>query len=60
MSAPPVTSLERDLVTVTAGLSQPWHSGVVEGHVIRVGMLKRRMFGRADFELLRERGLFYS
>ncbi|MFF2571044.1 hypothetical protein [Streptomyces sp. NPDC058084] len=47
-------------VTVTAGLSQPWHSGVVKGHVNGVRMLKRRMFGRAGFELRRERGLFYS
>jgi transposase len=29
----------------------------VEGHVKRVKMLKRKMFGRAGFELLRKRVL---
>ncbi|MFI8266584.1 hypothetical protein [Streptomyces sp. NPDC085665] len=38
--------LQRDLDAVTAGLSQPWNSGVVEGHVNRIKMLKRPMFGR--------------
>lgn len=52
--------LERDLDAVTAGLSQPWNSGVVEGHVNRIKMLKRQMFGRAGFELLRKRVLLYS
>lgn len=28
--------LERDLDAVTAGLTQPWNSGVVEGHVNRI------------------------
>ncbi|MEU9791139.1 hypothetical protein AB0E27_10965 [Streptomyces sparsogenes] len=31
--------LERDLDAVTAGLSQPWNTGVVEGHVNRIKML---------------------
>ncbi|MFF8840307.1 ISL3 family transposase [Streptomyces sp. NPDC015130] len=35
--------LERDLDAVTAGLTQPWNSGVVEGHVNRTKMLKRQM-----------------
>lgn len=52
--------LERDLDAVTAGLSQPWNSGVVEGHVNRTKMLKRQMFGRAGFELLRKRVLLHS
>jgi transposase len=49
--------LERDLDAVVAGLSTPWNSGVVEGHVNRIKMLKRQMFGRAGFELLRKRVL---
>ncbi|MFI1259180.1 ISL3 family transposase [Streptomyces netropsis] len=49
--------LERDLDAVIAGHSQPWNSGVVEGHVNRIKMLKRQMFGRAGFELLRKRVL---
>ncbi|MFD5778676.1 hypothetical protein [Streptomyces sp. NPDC126933] len=49
--------LERDLDAVAAGLTLPWNSGAVEGHVDRVKMLKREMFGRAGFELLRKRVL---
>ncbi|MFE4682752.1 transposase [Streptomyces sp. NPDC056721] len=49
--------LERDLDAVIAGLMLPWNSGVVEGHVNRIKMLKRQMFGRAGFELLRKRVL---
>ncbi|WUL21491.1 ISL3 family transposase [Streptomyces sp. NBC_00353] len=49
--------LERDLDAVIAGLTLPWNSGVVEGHVNRIKMLKRQMFGRAVVELLRKRVL---
>ncbi|MEU5957907.1 hypothetical protein [Streptomyces sp. NPDC047525] len=50
--------LLRDLDAATAGLlTLPWNSGVVEGHVNRIKMLKRQMFGRAGFELLRKRVL---
>lgn len=49
--------LERDLNAVIAGLTLQWNSGVVEGHVNRIKMLKRQMFGRAGFELLRKRVL---
>ncbi|MEU9447043.1 transposase [Streptomyces sp. NPDC048304] len=46
--------LERDLAAVTAGLTLPWSSGVVEGHN-RIKMIKRQMYGRAGFSLLRKR-----
>ncbi|MFI9176311.1 hypothetical protein ACIGXB_43845 [Streptomyces lincolnensis] len=42
------------------GLTLPWNSGVAEGHVNRIKMLKRQMFGRAGFELLRKRVLLSS
>ncbi|WP_424887343.1 transposase [Streptomyces sp. XH2] len=45
--------LERDLDAVIAGLTQPWNSGVVEGHVNRIKMLKRQMFGRNMLPLCR-------
>jgi hypothetical protein len=32
-------------------------SGPVEGHVNRLKMVKRQMFGRANFDLLRQRVL---
>lgn len=40
---------------VTAGLTLPWSSGVVERHVNGVKTLKRAMYGRASFELLQAR-----
>ncbi|WSM19891.1 transposase [Streptomyces mirabilis] len=49
--------VERDRESVVAGLSRPWNSGVVEGHVNRMKMLKRQMLDRAGFELLRKRVL---
>ncbi|MCZ0996559.1 ISL3 family transposase [Streptomyces noursei] len=50
-------SLRQDLDAVTAGLTLPWSSGVVEGHVNRIKTLKRTMYGRASFKLLRTRVL---
>ncbi|MFD9398169.1 transposase [Streptomyces sp. NPDC060011] len=47
--------LRQDLDAVTAGLTLPWSSGAVEGNVNRVKTLKRAMYGRASFELLRTR-----
>ena len=50
-----VRGLRRDLDAVTAGLTLPWSSGPVEGHVNRIKMIKRQMFGRAKPDLLRKR-----
>jgi transposase len=50
-----VTGLRRDLDAVTAGLSLPHSSGKVEGHVNRIKMIKRQMYGRAKPDLLRKR-----
>lgn len=47
--------LRQDFDAVTAGLTLPYSSGVVEGHVCRVKLLKRSMYGRASFALLRAR-----
>lgn len=49
--------LGKDWDAVLAGLSLPWSSGVIEGHVNRIKMLKRQMFGRAKPDLLRKRVL---
>ncbi|MFI2238108.1 transposase [Streptomyces chrestomyceticus] len=51
------TGSNRDREAVLAGLTLPGNSGVVEGHVNRIKMLKRQMFGRAGFGLLRKRVL---
>lgn len=50
-----VIGLRRDQDAVTAGLTLHWNSGPVEGHVNRIKMLKRQMYGRANPDLLRKR-----
>jgi len=42
---------------VRNGLTMPWSSGVVEGTVNKIKMIKRQMYGRAGFPLLRKRVL---
>ncbi|WP_222711798.1 transposase, partial [Vibrio alginolyticus] len=49
------TSMEKDESAIRAAISTKWSNGVVEGHVNRLKMLKRQMYGRAGFELLRRR-----
>ena len=51
------TGLQRDLDAVTAGLTLSYNSGPVEGTINRIKMIKRQMFGRANFDLLRKRVL---
>lgn len=48
-------NLNTDLDAVTAGLTLQWNSGPVEGNVNRIKTLKRQMYGRASFDLLRKR-----
>ncbi|MFF0142591.1 transposase [Streptomyces sp. NPDC005227] len=52
-----VNGLGQDLDAVVAGLSLRYSSGAVEGHNNKIKMLKRQMFGRANFDLLRKRVL---
>ena len=49
--------LRKDWAAVTAGLTVPYSSGAVEGHVNRIKMIKRQMYGRAKPDLLRKRVL---
>jgi transposase len=46
-----------DHAAVQAGLTLIWSNGQVEGHVNRLKLLKRQMYGRANFDLLRQRVL---
>jgi transposase len=50
-------NLRRDQDAVRAGLTLAHSSGRVEGTVNKIKMLKRQMFGRANFDLLRVRVL---
>jgi transposase len=44
---------------VQADLVLDWNNGMVEGHVNRLKFLKRSMYGRANFDLLRLRILHH-
>ena len=48
-------SLRQDEAAVAAALSEHWSNGKVEGHVNRLKVIKRQMYGRAGFRLLRAR-----
>ncbi|MEU9455041.1 ISL3 family transposase [Streptomyces sp. NPDC048277] len=52
--------LASDLDAVTAGFTTDWSSGVVEGRVSDLKMLKRQMFNRAGLPLLRKRVLLVA
>jgi transposase len=49
------TGLKQDHIAVLNGLTLPHSSGAVEGNVNRIKMIKRQMYGRASFDLLRKR-----
>ncbi|AVH54707.1 MULTISPECIES: ISL3 family transposase [Streptomyces] len=46
--------LTNDIDAVTAGLTLRWSSGITEGAVNRIKKIKRQLYGRAEFELLRK------
>jgi transposase len=52
--------LQKDLAAVLAAVETPWSNGQVEGQVNRLKTLKRQMYGRAGFSLLRGRVLPYA
>lgn len=49
--------LSSDYAAVRAGLSLPYSNGQVEGQITRLKLLKRQMYGRSNFDLLRIRVL---
>ena len=49
--------LKKDGSAVYEAIRQTWSNGPVEGHVNRLKMIKRQMYGRASFDLLRLRVL---
>lgn len=48
-----VNGIHRDYAAVRAACSLAWSNGIVEGHVNRLKLIKRSMFGRAKLDLLR-------
>jgi len=51
------TESRKDIAAVQAALDLPWTTSPVEGQIGRIKMIKRAMYGRAGFELLRARVL---
>src|SRR5262249_32984489 len=51
------TGLKSDFDAVKAALTTCWSNGQVEGQVNRLKLIKRQMYGRAKFDLLRQRVL---
>ena len=49
--------IRRDQQAVTAGLALPYSSGALEGKNCKIKYLKRLMYGRANFDLLRKMAL---
>ncbi len=52
-----VAGVQRDYEAVVAAVEQHWSNGQVEGQVHRLKLLKRQMYGRSGFLLLRRRVL---
>jgi transposase len=52
--------LEKDYEAVKAAATYIWSNGPVEGHINRLKTIKRQMYGRANFDLLRKRVLYYA
>ena len=49
------SGIQKDTAAVLGAITSPWSNGQVEGQVTRVKLLKRQMYGRAKFDLLRAR-----
>lgn len=45
----------KDIEAVENGINMSWSNGATEGHVNRIKSIKRQMYGRASFELLRKK-----
>jgi transposase len=45
--------IEREYAAVCAALLLPWSNGQTEGQITRLKLVKRQMYGRAKFDLLR-------
>ena len=52
-----VTKRQQDRAAVLAGLQLPWSQGQTEGQITKLKLLKRSMYGRAGFTLLKQRML---
>ena len=50
--------IHKDYDAIKAALSLSWSNGQVEGQINRLKLIKRQMYGRGGFELLKKRVLY--
>jgi transposase len=50
--------LQKELTAIKAALTLPYSSGPVEGQINRLKLIKRSMYNRGSFALLRRRVLY--
>lgn len=53
--ASPAAGIGRDIEAVRAAITQPWSTSPVEGQINRLKTIKRQMYGRGAYPLLRSR-----
>jgi len=53
-----VSGIRGDLSAVQTALTVEWSNGQAEGQITRLKLIKRQMYGRANFDLLRKRVLY--
>ena len=52
------TGIKQDYAAVAAALEHEWSNGQTEGQITRLKLIKRQMYGRANFDLLKARVLY--
>lgn len=45
----------KDKAAVSAAMSSPWSNGQTEGHITKLKLVKRQMYGRGKLDLLQAR-----
>lgn len=53
-----IRGVQQDMSAVMLGIQELWSNGPVEGHVNRLKTIKRMMYGRAGFQVLKNRVLY--
>lgn len=52
-----ITGIERDLEAVKNGIKYDYNNGLAEGSVNKIKLIKRIMYGRCSFNLLKQKVL---
>ena len=55
-----VEGISKDLTAVKNGIIYPYNNGLAEGSVNKIKVIKRIMYGRNSFDLLKAKVLFHE